>query len=293
MNENEIRTLAGKHGLHGLEEINFNQIGLDFQVAFAKDQDGVNWVLRIPRRTDMLAQIQHESKILALMKQRLQLSVPDWKHVSSEFVAYPLLKNAPAIAVDERTHQVIWKVDPKSKKFISSLAAMLVELHKTPTEAAIAAGLSHLSPEQVRAAIAEDLERVKIELGISAQKERQLQAWINNESLWPPFSVLVHGDLYAGHILVGKDELITGVIDWSEAKVSDPSLDFAGHLTVFGEESLRDLIYEYQNRGGATWPALFDHTKERASASFLSFAIFALNSKHEGYINAAKSQLLE
>lgn len=292
MNENEVKILVERHGLQGLEEITFNEIGLDFQVAFAKAQDGTRWVLRIPRRKDLLAQIKHEAQILELIKRRLKISVPDWKYISSELVAYPLLKNVPALSVDGVTHQLTWNMDSKSKKFVSSLAAILVDLHKTPTEEAMTAGLTLYSPEQVRLGISEDLQRVKLELGISAQKEMQLQAWIDNESLWPPFSVLVHGDLYAGHTLVNKDGMITGIIDWSEAKVNDPSLDFAGHLAVFGEDSLEDLINEYQKAGGTTWPSLLDHTKERNSASFLSFAIFALNSGEDGLIATAKAQLL-
>lgn len=293
MNEHEVKILAGRHGLHDLKEITFNEIGLDFQVAFATAQNGDRWVLRIPRRNDMLSQIEHEAQILALMKRKLKISVPDWKCVSSELVAYPLLKNAPALSVDGVTHQMTWNMDSKSKKFVSSLAAILVDLHQTPIEEAMTAGLSLHSPEQVRLGAYEDLQRVKLELGISNQKERQLNAWIDNESLWPPFSVLVHGDLYAGHTLVDKEGEITGIIDWSEAKVNDPSLDFAGHLAVFGEDSLKDLISEYQKAGGVTWDSITDHTKERNSASFLSFAIFALNSGDDGLIAAAKAQLLE
>ena len=259
MNANEVKILAERHGLQALKEITFNEIGLDFQIAFAKGQNEDSWVLRIPRRDNMLAQIEHEAQILKLMKRRLKISVPDWKCVSSELIAYPLLKNPPAISVDGATHQMTWNMDSKSKKFVS---------------------------------VSGDLQRVKLELGISTQEEKRLQAWIDNESLWPPFSVLVHGDLYAGHTLVEKDGKITGMIDWSEAKINDPSLDFVGHLAVFGEESLANLISEYQRAGGTVWPSLFNHTKERNSASFLSFAIFALNAGKDDLIATAKKQCL-
>ena len=292
MNANEVKILAERHGLQALKEITFNEIGLDFQIAFAKGQNEDSWVLRIPRRDNMLAQIEHEAQILKLMKRRLKISVPDWKCVSSELIAYPLLKNPPAISVDGATHQMTWNMDSKSKKFVSSLAAILVDLHQTPIEEAVAEGLTLHSPEQVRLRVSEDLQRVKLELGISTQKEKQLQAWIDNESLWPPFSVLVHGDLYAGHTLVEKDGKITGMNDWSEAKINDPSLDFVGHLAVFGEESLANLISEYQRAGGTVWPSLFNHTKERNSASFLSFAIFALNAGKDDLIATAKKQCL-
>ena len=44
------------------------------------------------------------------------------------------------------------------------------------------------------------------------------------------------------------DPKISGLIDWSEAQVRDPAIDFP-HLAVFGEKSLK----EYQNmKSGAS-----------------------------------------
>ena len=67
--------------------------------------------------------------------------------------------------------------------------------------------------------------------------------------------------------------------------------DFAGHLAVFGEESLKALINEYDKAGGRTWSTMLDQIKERHSASFLKFAVFALNSGNDEYIAAAKTAL--
>lgn len=60
----------------------------------------------------------------------------------------------------------------------------------------------------------------------------------------------MHGDLYAGHTLVGASGRVTGIIDWTEAEVSDPSIDFTGHLLGFGAYGLEALIAEYSRAGG-------------------------------------------
>lgn len=45
-------------------------------------------------------------------------------------------------------------------------------------------------------------------------------------------SALVHGDLTGGNLLCDPEGRLTGVIDWSDAPVTDPAFDFAGLLTV-------------------------------------------------------------
>jgi hypothetical protein len=46
-----------------------------------------------------------------------------------------------------------------------------------------------------------------------------------------------------------KGWINSGVIDWSTAHIDDPAIDFAGHVTLFGEESLKTLIIEYEKLG--------------------------------------------
>lgn len=293
MNKEEVKALAEKHGLQISEDLVFNEMGLDFQIAFAADQDGARWVLRIPRRPNMFPQIEHEAKILSLVKKRLRILVPDWKIVSPELIAYPLLPDQPAISFDPATYEIHWNIDRESKNFIVSLAQILVDLHGTPLSEVEKIGLKSMSALEAWKKLDEDTERVKRELGMSSSLERRLRAWIDNDKQWPGFSVFVHGDLYAGHILAKKDGCITGMIDWSEVAMSDPAIDFTGHLAVFGEESLKALINEYEKAGGRTWDRMLDQVKERHFASFLKFAVFALDSGLDEHIATAKRQLHE
>ena len=58
---------------------------------------------------------------------------------------------------------------------------------------------------------------------------------------WNP--VFTHGDLHVEHVFVEGD-LITGIIDWSEASQGDPLFDLAT-LTLGHEEHLDDVIAGY------------------------------------------------
>ncbi|MCC5618809.1 hypothetical protein LC605_27725 [Nostoc sp. CHAB 5836] len=59
-------------------------------------------------------------------------------------------------------------------------------------------------------------------------------------------------------------------------------------MTVRGAEC---GIYWYEKSGGKVWESIFEHSVERHSASPLNYAIFAIKTKMDEHINAAKVQL--
>jgi aminoglycoside phosphotransferase (APT) family kinase protein len=56
--------------------------------------------------------------------------------------------------------------------------------------------------------------------------------------------VLAHADLGAEHILE-HDGALTGVIDWSDAALTDPALDFARLYRDFGPDFLTTALDAY------------------------------------------------
>lgn len=287
----QIRVLAQQHGLLLSEEMAFNEMGIDFKVGFAKDLNQRQWVLRVPRRNDLGSQIESESRILDLVKKYLSVQVPDWKIASSKLVAYPLLKDPPALSFDEKTYEVTWHIDQHSPKYVPSLAKALVELHSIPQTEVIAKDLKVLKPQDLRVEISERLALVKSELGISQSLQMRYQTWLDNDTLWPDFTCFIHGDLYAGHTMATADGEVSGIIDWSTAHVSDLALDFSGHVNVFGEKSLRELINEYEKQGGRVFDKLYEQSIERAAASALAYGFFAVQTNDQNHIAAAKVQL--
>ncbi|HEY9848781.1 MAG TPA: macrolide 2'-phosphotransferase [Leptolyngbyaceae cyanobacterium] len=291
MKTNDILHLAASHGLQLGGDIFFNEMGIDFKVAFATDINGEKWVLRIPRRENLAGQIEQEKKILNIVKKYLSISVPDWKIASPDLVAYPLLKDKPVMTFNPETHEILWNIDQNDSRIVSSLAKVLVELHQIPVQEAVSMGAKLQTPEMVRQKVLHDIETVKREIGMSAKLETRWRTWVDTDNFWPNFSTFIHGDLYAGHILADQNGEVSGIIDWSEGEVGDPSVDFSGHIAGFGEQSLRELINWYEKFGGKVWRNIFEHSVERYSAAPLNYAIFALKTKMDEHINAAKSQL--
>lgn len=291
MRTHEILDLAGRHGLDLREVGAVNEMGIDFEVAFASDVHGRRWVLRIPRRADMAPQIRQEKAILDLVRAHLPIGVPDWEIATPRLVAYPLLEDRPVLTADPETGEVTWNLDRDDPRFVESLARTLVRLHAIPPREAEAIGVKSSSPDEVRQEMRDAIDEVARELGIEPALEARWRRWVDDDGCWPGFSRFIHGDLYAGHVLADEHGEITGIIDWSEGQVGDPATDFAGHVAVFGEEGLRALIGHYERLGGTVWERMFEHTVERAAAAPLIYARFALRTGAEEHIAGARAML--
>ncbi|GGH17848.1 Mph(E)/Mph(G) family macrolide 2'-phosphotransferase [Sphingobacterium alkalisoli] len=291
MTPQDIQHISKKHGLALTEEISFNDMGIDFKVAFATDTNGQRWVLRMPRRDDLGEQVQTEQRILDLVSKHLVVQVPEWKIVASDMIAYPLLRDLPVLSFDGITYEVTWNMDQHNPNYVPSLAKVLADLHNIPRQKIQESDLKVLNPEDLRTEIEGRLKLVKSELGINNDLENRYKTWLDNDRLWPDYTRFIHGDLYAGHVMADSAGTVSGVIDWSTAHVGDISLDFSGHLSIFGEESLKALIIEYEKNGGQVWDTLFEQTLERAAAAPLAYGLFAVETQIETHIIGAKAQL--
>ncbi|MEI5984280.1 macrolide 2'-phosphotransferase [Sphingobacterium sp. PU5-4] len=290
MIDQEIKHLAKEHGLALIDQIHFSEMGIDFRVGMAKDIQGKEWILRIPRRPEMLKQIQEEKNILSFVQPFLKVEIPDWVISTERLVAYPALKGKPVLTYDA-SYAVKWNMDQHNPHFVPSLAHTLYDLHQIPAEDAKKNHIKMMDAGDLRPEIDSRLTLVKSELGISEELESRYKAWLQQDALWPDFTSFIHGDLYAGHILTNQAGEITGIIDWTTAQFGDPSIDFSGHLNVFGEESLKELIQTYERLGGKTWDKLFEQTVERAAASALAYGYFAILTQDDTHIKGAKSLL--
>ncbi|ULL16214.1 hypothetical protein DVH26_18245 [Paenibacillus sp. H1-7] len=290
----QLLALAEKNGLrlspNGLE---VDESGMDFQVVFAQDETGRSWVLRKPRRADVLERADNERNVLELLKQRLPVAVPEWRIYTPELIAYPKLDGVPAGSVDMEQHGYVFRIDrqPLADTFVDSLARALAALHGVDHEAAAAAGIRVLGPQEARERFAGRMDEVKRSIGVAEELWQRWQAWISDDSCWPQHSALVHGDLHPPHILVDKSQSVTGLLDWTEAEVAIPSTDFTLYSAIFGEDELDRLLVKYEQFGGRTWPRMREHIAEQLAAYPVLIGLFALKSGNESTMQMARTAL--
>ncbi|SFH07820.1 macrolide 2'-phosphotransferase [Pontibacter chinhatensis] len=287
-------SIAQAQGLHLLPEtFRYNETGLDFQVIHAQDVKQKNWILRLPRRPDVLPRAQNEHRVLQWLQGKLPVSVPDWQIFHESLIAYPRLAGTPVANIDMEQKCYVWNLEPENlpQAFITSLGEAVAALHTLDTEAAAQAGLKVYQPEQARQKLETQMLRVKKELGVAQPLWEQWQSWLRDDSFWPSHSSLVHGDLQAAHILTDENGKVNGFLDWTEAEVNDPAIDFVALLASFGEETTKTLLQAYEQAGGNVWPRMLEHIQQRLGAYGVNIGLFVLESGSEEYLPMAKTAL--
>ncbi len=292
--QQEVLELAHKHGL-SIEKgsLQFNESGLDFQVVLATDTEGKRWVLRLPRREDVLLSVDKEKRTLELIAPLLTVEVPLWNVSTDELIAYRALNGVPTGTINLEAKAYVWEIDEANvpDQFHESLAKGMVSLHQVSVQKARAVGLPVETAEETRAAMKRRMDAVKSEFGVGKELWNRWQYWLQRDEIWPKETVLTHGDLHAGHILIDAQAQVTGFIDWTEAAVTDPATDFVAHYRIFGKDALIKLISAYAKAGGRIWPEMAEHVTELAASYAINIAEFALKSGLDEYKQMARQSL--
>lgn len=283
--------LARGHGLDlDPDSLQHNEMGLDFRVTMARTTAGEDWVLRVPRRPDVMVRATTEAAVLDLVRPALAVAVPDWQVHTSELIAYPLLPGTPGLTLDS-SGSPLWHIDPSSTGYAESLGELISQLQSVSTAAAERVGIPVFSPEEVRTRWQRDLDRVGTEFSIAPALRRRWQTWIDDDSYWPSWSALGHGEIYPAHTLVDDDDRIVAVLDWTTTEVGDPARDFTLQRSAASDDSFATTLDHYRAGGGNPWPRLGDHCIEIHSAAALAYGSYALLTGDAEHRDAAAAML--
>ncbi|CAL9508894.1 hypothetical protein SUDANB121_03609 [Nocardiopsis dassonvillei] len=289
----DVIALAAAHGLDlRPESADVNEAGLDYRVVMAEDTGGKRWVLRVPRRADVSAGMAAEARILDLVSPVLAaegVAVPDWKVREPELIAYPALPGSPGLTLPGG--EPLWHMDPADPGYAERLGRLLARLHAITPEQAGAAGVEVRTPAQVRRAWAEDVARVREEFTVAPALAESWQAWLEEDSCWPETTVMTHGEIYPAHVLFDEGGAITGVLDWTTARVDDPARDLSAQYGAAGEEMLQAALAAYEEAGGRVHPGLAAQAKHLWEASPIAYALYALTTGADADLAAAAAML--
>jgi aminoglycoside phosphotransferase (APT) family kinase protein len=163
--------------------------------------------------------VRREAALLAVIAARVSLPVPSVRFADAGVLAYPLLPGRPLLG----------RAAPAA--LARPLGRFLRELHAVPLST-----VDGLAPVE-DADPAEWLE----DLDGPPELLRTLRETVPEPA---PRRVLAHADLGAEHILEDGGA-VTGVIDWTDAAVTDPALDFARLYRDFGPGFLAEVLAAY------------------------------------------------
>ncbi|WNZ65242.1 macrolide 2'-phosphotransferase [Myxococcus sp. MxC21-1] len=288
----QLVELAGHHGLKlKPDTLSVNEAGLDYRVVMARDVEDTPWVLRIPRREDVSAKLADEKKILDFIGPRLGVAVPRWHVAHRDLIAYPALPGRPGLTLDPASGEPVWHFDRESPVYARQFGQLLARMHAIDVEDARRAGLIVETPDQVRANWASDIARIKQAFDVAPALLQRWERWLGDDSYWPRFVTLTHGEMYPAHVLLAPDDTITGVLDWTTAKVGDPARDFVFQKMLGVDAVFEATVDAYVKAGGRVPDRLGDHCVELLAASPAGYALFALTTGLPEHRAAAQAQL--
>lgn len=242
--------LAGAFPDLSLGSVRFLAEGWDSSVF---EVDGT-LVFRFPKRAAVDETIQKEIRLLPALGPVLPLPVPRFDYVSGpvldhpwHVVGYRKLPGRPLSDV-HLTPAVVAVVAP-------ALAGFLRALHGFPVDEAVRLGVPAVGPE-ARFAQYQDLAwraRKVVEDRLDGDRldrfDRYWEGFFANQAERRFAPALVHGDLNIEHVLVDDGGRVGGVIDFGDAAVADPALDFAG----FPDPLVRAVLAPYGPPPDAAW----------------------------------------
>lgn len=178
--------------------------GYDFEIAIVDDE----WVFRFPRRSNVEEALEREIVLLPAIAPALPVDVPSFEHLSRDplFVGYRLIRGEPL--VDEDAEGV--------RAFLEALHAL------DPSGLPVDHGDW---VEAYRDQCAE-FERLVLPLLDNDRRPEAMRLFGEAETLVDFKPALLHADLGPVHLRVRHGRL-AGVIDWGDARLGDPALDYA------------------------------------------------------------------
>jgi aminoglycoside phosphotransferase (APT) family kinase protein len=174
-----------------------------------------NWIEREPRFRDVAGPLRAETVLLPAIAPLLPLAIPLPEVVDENpvRVRHVLVPGEPATDVELTAED--------GRK----LGAFLRTLHDIPREVYAGTGVADelASRAELLATLDKLLHRV---LPLLPEEHRESGGQLLKQVAQRSPTTLVHGDLGPAHLL-SQDGELTGVIDWTDARIGDPALDLA------------------------------------------------------------------
>lgn len=207
------------------------------------------YVFRFPRREETRQQFLKEIKLLPELKKILSYPIPNFEFIhlvqqelAQSFVGYHKLPGVPL------EHEIA-----RSRRIVVQLGTFLSELHHFPVREAVRLQIPLASPQDWRQNYLDFYKWVrshcfpKMQVIEISHFRALWEDYLEDENNFAFQPVLIHGDLASEHILYDPNrDSLSGIIDWGDARIGDPALDFVGLYITGGEDLVRHIMDIYQ-----------------------------------------------
>lgn len=240
------------------------------QIAYRVTVSGENWLLKYPIHS--LGKERQETRFFrtALSVSRIPIAnARSLEDLEREFHLLPELEkwglptpqdahglrdNQGRLVAMAHRHVAGVTANPKLVRgrkrnlLAKELAAFFTRLHQFPRERALTLGIrdTDLWNDQYQ----ELIEFCRPMLGTRTNNwlTQTTERFQSEGGTTGGLKVLIHGDISADHILLNPNGELQGIIDFGDAMIADPALDFAGLLNQFSWPFVERVLGYYKGR---------------------------------------------
>ena len=237
-------------------------------------------IVRIPRHNGAQADLQRETQVLATLRSRLPLPIPNTALMplaSGTVVAmHTKLPGTALVDIADVSHTA-------RQRLVDNLTEFLLALHRLPVDILGSADESDNSLYDWYGLLVEVDAKVLPLLsthGADSVRARFEKFLASNSEPHP--RVVIHGDFGTGNILIDNGK-VTGIIDFASCAIGDPAYDLASLSAGLGDDIFAMM--------GRSYPGI-DAMRERISFYRSTFRLLdVLFGLEHGDINAFNAGL--
>lgn len=242
-----LRMIAASYPDFPVRSWRYAQQGWDSITLLVND----DYIFRFARRPDVAVRLAREAALLPALADALPLPIPCFEYVDRDpergvrFVGYRAIPGEPLSAAS------LAAVD--ESQYAEQLGDFLAALHSFPTAEARQLGVPGGDVTEWRSEYRAFYDELREHIfPLLTKDERQdvatfWEAYLDDDANFAFAPALIHRDLGPEHILCATASgSITGVIDWGDASIGDPAIDFTGLYCDIGEPFAQRVLASYQ-----------------------------------------------
>lgn len=249
-------------------------------------------IFRVPHGRANWRQLETEIKLLPRLAPALPTPIPEFKFVGhardgKPIVGYGKIPGTPLRFTDG--------APPGGGDLARSIGEALAALHRFPAQEAAGSGAPAHTPAEWRESYRQlrSAFRGRVAPSLDAPARRAVDV------LWSEFlerddyfrfrSALIHSDLESGHLLIAPSGgKLAGIIDWGDAAIGDPALDFAGVRDECGPAFAALVLDAYQGNADAT---LLDRARFYSAIAPIYEVLLGLDTGDDGHVDRGLARL--
>ncbi|MGG4166578.1 phosphotransferase [Rossellomorea vietnamensis] len=249
------------------------------------------WVFRFPRREIAVRLLQTEGVLLPLLEKSapdLHIPVPVYYGKPSSLYKWPFLGYR---FVDGKIPSRAASVEREGESAIA-MARFLKKLHGTSVAEAKKRGvpydeLSRLDVAKRYSILEKNKEEIK-DLNLFHPMEK-LERFLQNlpGKALPEEIALVHGDLHFKNIVVDKDGLLSGVLDWGDVHLGHRAIDLNLIYSFLTPKGRTQFLKEY----GEVWEEELDYARFKAVYTNVVLLLYGYHEKQPHTVVEAQKSL--